>query len=123
MFANCLNLLYGNEANTFNQWQEIEFIADYLDKIRNKLYPDVEGALWDPPLHPHHVILFFGLINCLVYNNYQGSHSYVVGTFLIWSISEFLCFSVSQPVLIGCEKSRDKFLVTNSLDTNLILDN
>ena len=52
-------------------------------------------------------------------SNFQGPHSYGVLTFMNRSISE----QVSDPLLIGCEKSRDKFLVTDSLDTNLILDN
>ena len=34
-----------------------------------------------------------------------------------------VCLSVSDPFLIGCEKSRDKILGSDSLDTNLILDN
>ena len=41
-------------------------------------------------------------------SSYQGSNSYGVLTFLIWSICESLSFWVSvSPVLIGCYKSCD----------------
>ena len=44
---------------------------------------------------------------------FQGSHSYRVGTFLIWTISEFfLSLSVvSHPLLIGCYKSYDTRII------------
>ena len=37
---------------------------------------------------------------------FQGPHPYRVWTFCKWSV----CLSVSNPFLIGCEKSRDKIL-------------
>ena len=41
---------------------------------------------------------------------FQGPHSYGVRTFIESRVSLSVCLSVSDPLLIGCEKSCDKSL-------------
>ena len=70
-------------------------------------------------------------VSCAVYiftfSSFQGTHSYGVRTFIdshiCLSVCLSACVSVSDPLLIGCEKSCYKLLGSDFLNTNLILDN